>query len=62
MDVNGVTTHATRYTYALIPPAPPPTPTPTPEANAPTMENTPVPTPTPTPLLTWQQKPTSSCS
>jgi hypothetical protein len=62
MDVNGVTTHAARYTYSLVPPAPPPTPVPTPEPNAPAMENAPSPTPTPTPLLTWQQKPTVSCS
>jgi hypothetical protein len=63
MDVDGVTTRASRYTYSLIPPAPSPTPTPavtvTPVANA---TETPTAAPTPTPLPTWQQKPTASCA
>ncbi len=62
MDVNNVTTHATRYTYSLVPQMPAPTMTPmpsgTPGPNA-TLTNTPL--PTPTPLPTWQQKPTASC-
>jgi hypothetical protein len=61
MDVGGVTTHATRYTYSLLPPAPSPTPTPEVTPGA-TQTPTPSPSPTPTPLPEWQQKPTSSCA
>jgi len=65
MDVNGVVTHATRYTYSLVPVAPPtvvPTPTPVPSPDAtPAATEAPTPPPTPTPLPTWQQRPTASC-
>ena len=50
MDVNNVTTHATRYTYSLVPQMPAPTMTPMPSATpgpGATMTNTPPPTPTP---------------
>jgi hypothetical protein len=56
MDVNGVATHATRWTYSN---APPPTPVPTPDAQNP--DATPTPTPEEPVNLTWQQKPTTSC-
>jgi hypothetical protein len=57
MDVNGVATHAMRWTYST---APPPTPEPTPDANDPGATATE--TPTPAINLTWQQKPTTSCA
>ena len=64
MDVNNVTTHASRYTYSLVPPTPVATPTPTADTNAPAAgaTATPTPPPTPTPLPEWQQKPTVSCA
>jgi hypothetical protein len=63
MDVNGVSTHATRWTYSTAPPPPPPTPTPSADMATSTPDDA-QPTPTPTPLvnLTWQQKPTASCT
>jgi hypothetical protein len=63
MDVNGVTTHATRWTYSTATPTPTDTPTPVPSATStPTPgEDQATPTPSPTPQLNWQQKPTSSC-
>ena len=64
LDVSGVATHATRWTFSTATPTPTPTPiaTPTPapsDDSAPT--DGPTPQPTPTPPLTWQQRPTSSC-
>jgi hypothetical protein len=62
MDVNNITTHATRYTYSLVPAVPSPTAMATPEPNAtPGAAATSTPQPTPTSLPSWQQKPTSSC-
>jgi hypothetical protein len=61
MDVSGVSTHATRWTYSNAPP-PTPTPTPTPVATDATDATEPPATPPPPLNLTWQQKPTSSCS
>ena len=62
LDVSGVATHATRWTYAMAPPVTP-TPVPTPAASPSDADNqTPEPTPTPTPLPTWQHLPTSSCA
>jgi hypothetical protein len=59
LDVAGVVTHATRWTYANTPPA---TATPVPVVTdaAPDM-STPTPTPTPTVDPTWRDRPTSSC-
>ncbi|MBV9897951.1 MAG: hypothetical protein JO020_27670, partial [Chloroflexi bacterium] len=57
VDVTGVNTHATRWTYSITPP---PTPVPSPEAGNP--DATPTPTPEPPLNLTWQQKPTASCA
>jgi hypothetical protein len=64
LDVNGVVTHATRWTVS-----PPTTPTPIPTPSATPVPSdqggdttaTDTPVPTPTPQLTWQQRPTSSC-
>ena len=57
LDVNGIATHATRWTYST-PPPPPPVVTPEPGDDA-APAATPVPTPTPPP--TWQHRPTASC-
>jgi hypothetical protein len=63
LDVAGVATHATRWTYSNTPPA---TPTPVPAVTdaapdaAPAM-GTPTATPTPTIDPTWRDRPTSSC-
>jgi hypothetical protein len=60
MDVGGVSTHATRWTYSN---APPPTPTPTPVATEQDADASAMATPTPQPVnLTWQQKPAISCA
>jgi hypothetical protein len=62
MDVNNVTTHATRYTYSLVAALPSPTATPVPSGTpGPAATDTSTPIPTPTPLPTWQQRPTASC-
>lgn len=62
LDVNGVTTHATRWTYSTATPTPMPTPTPSADASAtPTSGDEPTETPTPTVQPTWQQRPTTSC-
>lgn len=61
MDVSGVTTHATRWTYTNAPP-PTPTPMPTLIPTADGVQAEPTATPTATPNPTWQQKPTTSCA
>jgi hypothetical protein len=58
LDVDGVTTHATRWTYTTAPAAPP-TPTTAPETESTTDQ--PASSAAPTPPQTWQQSPTSSC-
>jgi hypothetical protein len=65
MDVNGIATHATRWTYSTAPPPTPtplPTPNPTPGADSSSSDTSAEPTPTPLVNLTWQQKPTTSCA
>jgi hypothetical protein len=64
MDVNGISTHATRWTYTTALPTPVPTPTPlaTPTAGAANENPTPEVEPTPTPVPFWQQQPTASCA
>jgi hypothetical protein len=69
LDVAGVATHATRWTFSTVTPTPTPIPTPTATPTPAAVgtvttddtgdQSTPVPTPTPPP--TWQQRPTSSC-
>jgi hypothetical protein len=65
LDVDGVATHATAWTYSAAPTVTPtPSPTPTPMATASdsaTATDTPDQTPAPTPIPTWQHRPTASC-
>jgi hypothetical protein len=58
LDVNGVATHAVRWTYTLATPTPVPVAVPTDDAG----DATAVPTPTPTPDPSWQHRPTTGCA
>jgi hypothetical protein len=59
LDVDGVATHATPWTYTTAP-AVTPTPIPT-AADSATDAPDQTPEPTPTPIPAWQHRPTSSC-